>query len=103
MEVLGITLDSDRKALAEFVEKEGERLDRMGLPVTRFYGCVRVFQKCLKRYPESPYRPLHLYGLAQANRQLDRDKDVRKWVELLQREFPGDKHTKWAASLMRKE
>ena len=61
------------------------------------------FEKCLKKFPESEYRPLHLFGLVKSNVQLNKREAAREYFEVLKGEFPDDRHTKWASELLTSE
>jgi TolA-binding protein len=64
---------------------------------------IRVFQKCLKLCPTQTYRPLHLFGLVKANHQQRKIKKAKSYFQQLQKEYPDDKHTAWAAQLLAPE
>lgn len=60
----------------------------------------KVFEKCLKKFPKSENRPLHLYCLVRAHMTLGKEKKAREYYTTLLKEFPDNKHTKWADELM---
>jgi len=61
----------------------------------------KMFLKCLKKFPESDNRPLHLFSLINTNLKLRKEKEAREYFGILKEEFPEDRHTQWAEELMK--
>lgn len=60
----------------------------------------KVLKKCLKKFPKSENRPLHFYCLVKVNMTLGKEKRAQEYYATLLKEFPDNKHTKWADELM---
>jgi len=73
------------------------RLDRQQLKSAR-----RLLRKCLKKFPQSEYRPLQLYCLAKISLQLRKENEAKQYFATLQREYPKDEYVKLTADLLKK-
>ena len=59
-----------------------------------------LFEDCIEEYPNSKYRPLHLFGQVKSNLMMDEEENAMEYYKLLITEYPNDKHTSWAKNLI---